>query len=31
MRGLLKEPDDLARRYWDLYTARGPAEHLITA
>lgn len=27
----LKEPDDIARLYWDLHTGRGPAEHLITA
>jgi NAD(P)-dependent dehydrogenase (short-subunit alcohol dehydrogenase family) len=26
-----KEPDDIARRYWDLHTGRQPAEHLITA
>jgi len=24
------EPDDLARRYWDMYTDRGPAEVLVT-
>jgi NADP-dependent 3-hydroxy acid dehydrogenase YdfG len=27
----LTEPDDLARVYWDLHTARGPAEHLVSA
>ena len=27
----LKEPDDIARLYWDLHTSRGPAEHLIRA
>jgi NAD(P)-dependent dehydrogenase (short-subunit alcohol dehydrogenase family) len=27
----LKEPDDIARLYWDLHTGRGPAEHLISA
>jgi NAD(P)-dependent dehydrogenase (short-subunit alcohol dehydrogenase family) len=27
----LKEPDDIARLYWDLHAARGPAEHLISA
>ena len=27
----LKEPDEIARRYWDLHTGRGPAEHLISA
>jgi NADP-dependent 3-hydroxy acid dehydrogenase YdfG len=27
----LKEPDDIARTYWDLHTAREPAEHLISA
>jgi len=26
----LKEPDDIARLYWDLHTAREPAEHLIS-
>jgi NADP-dependent 3-hydroxy acid dehydrogenase YdfG len=26
----LKEPDDLARLYWDLHAARGPAEHVVT-
>ena len=26
-----KEPDDIARLYWDLHTGRGPAEHLISA
>ena len=24
------EPDDIARVHWDMHTARGPAEHLIT-
>ena len=27
----LKEPDDIARLYWDLHTNREPAEHLISA
>jgi NAD(P)-dependent dehydrogenase (short-subunit alcohol dehydrogenase family) len=27
----LKEPDDIARLYWDLHAGREPAEHLITA
>ena len=27
----LTNPDDIARRYWDLHTCREPAEHLITA
>jgi NAD(P)-dependent dehydrogenase (short-subunit alcohol dehydrogenase family) len=27
----LKEPDDIARRYWDLHTSREPAEHHISA
>jgi NAD(P)-dependent dehydrogenase (short-subunit alcohol dehydrogenase family) len=27
----LKEPDDIARLYWDLYTSREPAELLISA
>jgi hypothetical protein len=27
----LKEPDDIARRYWDLHVGREPAEHLISA
>jgi NADP-dependent 3-hydroxy acid dehydrogenase YdfG len=27
----LKEPDDIARIYWDLHTSREPAEHLISA
>jgi len=27
----VKEPDDIARRYWDLHTRREPAEHLISA
>jgi len=27
----LKEPDDIARLYWDLHTSREPAEHLICA
>jgi NAD(P)-dependent dehydrogenase (short-subunit alcohol dehydrogenase family) len=27
----LSEPDDIARRYWDLHTRREPAEHLISA
>ncbi|HUN36677.1 MAG TPA: SDR family NAD(P)-dependent oxidoreductase [Trebonia sp.] len=26
-----KEPDDIARLYWDLHTGREPAEHVITA
>ncbi|HVV24612.1 MAG TPA: SDR family NAD(P)-dependent oxidoreductase [Pseudonocardiaceae bacterium] len=26
-----QEPDDIARRYWDLYTDRGPADHLVSA
>lgn len=26
-----KEPDDIARLYWDLHTNRGPADHLISA
>jgi NAD(P)-dependent dehydrogenase (short-subunit alcohol dehydrogenase family) len=26
-----KEPDDIARLYWDLHTGRMPAEHLISA
>jgi NAD(P)-dependent dehydrogenase (short-subunit alcohol dehydrogenase family) len=26
----LKEPDDIARLYWDLHTGRGPAEYLIS-
>jgi NADP-dependent 3-hydroxy acid dehydrogenase YdfG len=26
----LKEPDDIARLYWDLHTARGPADYLIS-
>ena len=26
----LKEPDDIACRYWDLHTRREPAEHLIS-
>jgi NADP-dependent 3-hydroxy acid dehydrogenase YdfG len=26
-----KEPDDIARLYWDLHASRGPAEHLISA
>jgi hypothetical protein len=26
-----KEPDDIARLYWDLHTDREPAEHLISA
>jgi NADP-dependent 3-hydroxy acid dehydrogenase YdfG len=25
----LKEPDDIARRYWELHAGREPAEHLI--
>lgn len=25
----LKEPDDLARLYWDLHTGREPAEHIV--
>jgi NAD(P)-dependent dehydrogenase (short-subunit alcohol dehydrogenase family) len=28
---LLKEPDEIARLYWDLHTGREPAEHLISA
>lgn len=27
----LKEPDEIARLYWDLHTRREPAEHLISA
>jgi NAD(P)-dependent dehydrogenase (short-subunit alcohol dehydrogenase family) len=27
----LKEPDDIARLYWDLHTGREPAEHLVSA
>jgi hypothetical protein len=27
----LKEPDDIARLYWDLHTSREPADHLISA
>jgi NADP-dependent 3-hydroxy acid dehydrogenase YdfG len=27
----LKEPDDIARVYWDLHTGREPAEHVISA
>jgi NAD(P)-dependent dehydrogenase (short-subunit alcohol dehydrogenase family) len=27
----LKEPDDIAPLYWDLYTGREPAEHVISA
>jgi NADP-dependent 3-hydroxy acid dehydrogenase YdfG len=27
----LKEPDDIARLYWDLHTGRAPAEHIISA
>ena len=27
----LKEPDEIARLYWDLHTGRGPAEQLISA
>jgi NAD(P)-dependent dehydrogenase (short-subunit alcohol dehydrogenase family) len=27
----LKEPDDIARLYWDLHTGREPADHLISA
>jgi NADP-dependent 3-hydroxy acid dehydrogenase YdfG len=27
----VKEPDDIARLYWDLHTGREPAEHLISA
>jgi hypothetical protein len=27
----LKEPDDIARLYWDLHTSREPAEHIISA
>jgi NAD(P)-dependent dehydrogenase (short-subunit alcohol dehydrogenase family) len=26
----LKDPDDIARLYWDLHTRREPAEHLIS-
>jgi NAD(P)-dependent dehydrogenase (short-subunit alcohol dehydrogenase family) len=26
-----KQPDDIARLYWDLHTSRGPADHLISA
>ena len=26
----LKEPDDIARLYWNLHTDRGPADHLIS-
>src|ERR1700722_19907661 len=26
----VKEPDDIARLYWDLHTGREPAEHLIS-
>jgi NADP-dependent 3-hydroxy acid dehydrogenase YdfG len=26
-----QEPDDIARRYWDLHTDRGPADHLVSA
>ena len=26
-----REPDDIARRYWDLHTSREPAEHVISA
>ncbi len=26
----LKQPDDIARLYWDLHTSRGPADHLIS-
>lgn len=28
---VLKEPDDIARRYWDLHTGRASADHLISA
>jgi NAD(P)-dependent dehydrogenase (short-subunit alcohol dehydrogenase family) len=27
----LKDPDEIARLYWDLHTGREPAEHLISA
>jgi NAD(P)-dependent dehydrogenase (short-subunit alcohol dehydrogenase family) len=27
----LKEPDNIARVYWDLHTSRAPADHLISA
>ena len=27
----VKEPDDIARLYWDLHARRGPAEHVISA
>src|SRR6266536_1960671 len=27
----LKEPDNIARLYWDLHTGREPAEHLVSA
>jgi NADP-dependent 3-hydroxy acid dehydrogenase YdfG len=27
----LKEPDDIARLYWDLHAGREPAEHVISA
>jgi short-subunit dehydrogenase len=27
----LKEADEIARLYWDLHTAREPAEHLVSA
>jgi hypothetical protein len=27
----LREPDDIARLYWDLHVSREPAEHLISA
>jgi NADP-dependent 3-hydroxy acid dehydrogenase YdfG len=27
----VKEPDDIARLYWDLHTGREPAEHVISA
>jgi NADP-dependent 3-hydroxy acid dehydrogenase YdfG len=27
----LKDPDDIARLYWDLHAARGPAEHVVSA
>jgi hypothetical protein len=27
----LKEPDDIARRYWDLHTGREPAELFVSA
>jgi NADP-dependent 3-hydroxy acid dehydrogenase YdfG len=26
-----KDPDDIARRYWDFHAGRGPADHLISA